>query len=344
MGRGPQLGSTSTPAPPLPSVPTPATPDPRHPRPQPSTPTQRGCDGGRLYYDGCACIVLNGEVLAQGSQFSLRDVEVVTATVDLEAVRSMRSTFAARSRQAERQGPSERIPRIEARDFALGASVLPPRAKAAGGKAAGGKAAGGAERKRGLDEAAAHGIPAPTAPTKVRIHTPEEEIGLGPACWLWDYLRRSGAGGYFLPLSGGADSSSTATIVGLMCQQVRGLTGTPTPTPTPTLTRNPDPNPDPNRNPSLNPNPDPGPGPNQVVAAVAAGDEQVLQDVRKVTRLGDDYVPIDPRQLCGLLLHTCRVPPPTPCTLATRARPSPAGLRAQVWVPHRPPWATTTCR
>ena len=36
----------------------------------------------------------------------------------------------------------------------------------------------------------------------------EEEISLGPACWLWDYLRRSGSTGYFLPLSGGMDSSS----------------------------------------------------------------------------------------------------------------------------------------
>ena len=209
--------------------------DPRPP-PSPSTPTQRGCDGGRLYYDGCACIVLNGEVLAQGSQFSLQDVEVVTATVDLEAVRSMRSTFAARSRQAERQRPSERIPRIEARDFVMGASVLPPR----------GKAGGGAARKRSLDEAAPNSlgsgamkrIPEPTAPIQARIHTPEEEIGLGPACWLWDYLRRSGAGGYFLPLSGGADSSSTAAIVGLMCQQAvaarpRPLTLTPNLTPLP---------------------------------------------------------------------------------------------------------------
>ena len=25
-----------------------------------------------------------------------------------------------------------------------------------------------------------------------RLHSPEEEIALGPACWLWDYLRRSG--------------------------------------------------------------------------------------------------------------------------------------------------------
>ncbi len=26
---------------------------------------QRGCDGGRLYYDGSACIICNGQLLAQ---------------------------------------------------------------------------------------------------------------------------------------------------------------------------------------------------------------------------------------------------------------------------------------
>ena len=55
---------------------------------------------------------------------------------------------------------------------------------------------------------------------QVRYHLPEEEIALGPACWLWDYLRRSGAIGFLLPLSGGADSSSVAAIVGCMCQLV----------------------------------------------------------------------------------------------------------------------------
>lgn len=40
---------------------------------------QQGCDGDRLYYDGCATIIVNGEIVAQGSQFSLKDVEVVTA-------------------------------------------------------------------------------------------------------------------------------------------------------------------------------------------------------------------------------------------------------------------------
>ena len=92
----------------------------------------------------------------------------------------------------------------------------------------------------------------PSSPRPVRYCDPEEEIARGPACWLWDYLRRSGpccplpslsiraelmlctisnqanavpcpvtgAAGYLLPLSGGADSSSTAAIVGCMCQMV----------------------------------------------------------------------------------------------------------------------------
>ena len=47
------------------------------------------------------------------------------------------------------------------------------------------------------------------------------------AFWLWDHLRRSvnlkkknnlkGAGGFFLPLSGGADSTATASIVFNLC-------------------------------------------------------------------------------------------------------------------------------
>lgn len=43
-----------------------------------------------------------------------------------------------------------------------------------------------------------------------------EEISLGPSLWMWDYLRRSGARGFFLPLSGGADSSAVACTVGHM--------------------------------------------------------------------------------------------------------------------------------
>lgn len=45
-------------------------------------------------------------------------------------------------------------------------------------------------------------------------------LSLGPACWLWDYLRRSKQAGFFLPLSGGIDSSATACIVSSMCHLV----------------------------------------------------------------------------------------------------------------------------
>lgn len=67
-----------------------------------------------------------------------------------------------------------------------------------------------------------HEVSEPIAP---RVHPPEEEIGFGPACWLWDYLRRSGGSGFLLPLSGGADSSATAAIVGSMCQVSRHACG-----------------------------------------------------------------------------------------------------------------------
>lgn len=100
----------------------------------------------------------------------------------------------------------------------------------------------------------------PNNPIKWIYNTPEVEIAQGPACWLWDYLRRSGGGGFFLPLSGGVDSSSTAIIVHSMCRLV--------------------------------------------CEAVAEGDEQVLQDVRRI--LGDsEYAPSDPKELCNRLLVTC---------------------------------------
>jgi NAD+ synthase (glutamine-hydrolysing) len=49
-------------------------------------------------------IALNGQILAQGSQFSLSDVEVITATVDLMAVRAHRTVSSRRMQAA--QAPS----------------------------------------------------------------------------------------------------------------------------------------------------------------------------------------------------------------------------------------------
>ncbi|EDO14834.1 hypothetical protein Kpol_364p6 [Vanderwaltozyma polyspora DSM 70294] len=149
---------------------------------------QRGCDGDRLYYDGCALIAVNGKVVAQGSQFCLKDVEVVTATVDLEEVRNYRAAIMSRGLQASLT--ETRYERIN-----IPVELAP--------------------RNSTFD---------PTViPSKVRdifYHTPEEEIALGPACWMWDYLRRCNGTGFFLPLSGGIDSCATAVIVYSMCRLV----------------------------------------------------------------------------------------------------------------------------
>ncbi|GAA5917344.1 hypothetical protein JCM8208_000995 [Rhodotorula glutinis] len=192
---------------------------------------QQGCDGDRLYYDGCSFITLNGQVIAQGSQFSLNDVEVVTATVDLQRIRAHR-TWSSRSMQAA--GNQEAFLRTRA------------------------------ETRLSTDQDEDLVDAIVDKEGEFRYNLPEEEIAYGPACWLWDYLRRSGTSGYFVPLSGGIDSCATATIVFSMCRLV--------------------------------------------AKAAAEGNEQVISDARRIT--GEDaetstYVPIDPREFCGRIFHTC---------------------------------------
>ena len=70
---------------------------------------QQGCDDDRLYYDGCALIAVNGRIIAQGTQFSLKDVEVLTATIDIEDVRSYCGSNNSRSYQAGNTIPHRRI-------------------------------------------------------------------------------------------------------------------------------------------------------------------------------------------------------------------------------------------
>ncbi len=89
-------------------------------------------------------IALNGRIIAQGSQFSFADVEVVAATIDIEDVRAHR----AKSSRSMQAASAERYHRIEA-PIAL-----------SGGKF------------NDIEE-----LNRPAAlPNEVRYHTPEEEI------------------------------------------------------------------------------------------------------------------------------------------------------------------------
>ncbi|MEX2502016.1 MAG: NAD(+) synthase, partial [Trueperaceae bacterium] len=120
-------------------------------------------------------------------------------------------------------------------------------------------------------------------PVRPTAFSPEEEIAHGPALWLWDYLRRSGAGGFFLPLSGGSDSASVAMIVAALCHRLAERV--------------------------------------RREAAASGGDategdtpgegetQQVTRDLRRVLGLGQDQdPPDDPRALAGRLLTTAYLP------------------------------------
>lgn len=114
--------------------------------------------------------MVNGEIVAQGSQFSLNDVEVITAvglslsnfsswpaliivysqTVDIEDVRTYRYK------------PSRGMEAIQAPAY----------------------------KRIEIDASLSNELPVPNLKIKpspkidARYHSPQEEIALGPACWL----------------------------------------------------------------------------------------------------------------------------------------------------------------
>ena len=158
-----------------------------------------GCDGDRLYFDGSAIISLNGHLLAQSPQFSVKQVEVITATVDLDLIqilRGNRPSFTNQSAQANTLFPFQ-YHRIDVAEVKLCHS---------------------------------HNL-LMTLKVNQEIepfyHAQEREIGLGPALWMWDYLRKCGAGGFYIPLSGGLDSCSCALIVYTMAHFIAENSGIP---------------------------------------------------------------------------------------------------------------------
>jgi NAD+ synthase (glutamine-hydrolysing) len=145
----------------------------------------RGCGGDRTYSDGCAMIFVNGELVALGCQFSLEDVEVVTAIIDVDDVEAFRPIQTLNNTSLDIEASHE---------LSVNYDICSGQSNAASN--------GHAQR-----------IERPTFQM-------EEQMEMGPACWIWDYLRRSNAAGFVVPLSGGIDSGCTATIIFSMCRLV----------------------------------------------------------------------------------------------------------------------------
>ncbi|TRX97566.1 hypothetical protein FHL15_001321 [Xylaria flabelliformis] len=141
-----------------------------------------GVDGeARMMFDGSSMILLNGKVLEQGNQFSLEPVEVITATINLEEIRSFRSSI-SRNVQAAAQAD---YPRVEF-DIRLSCSA---------------------------EDIYLSNFLQFSSEKDLHILDPMPEIWMSTSVYLWQYLVRTSSAGFFLSLSGGLDSSTVALFV-----------------------------------------------------------------------------------------------------------------------------------
>lgn len=141
-----------------------------------------GCDGGRLYFDGGSFVYLNGAMISEGTSFSVLESTYIFPVIDLEEISKYRTSMKSRCISST---SSISIDSVHVDEELC---------------------------KRIFSSHININVLEPTYLSE------NKQIELSTACYLWDYLRRSKANGFFLPLSGGADSSSVAMIVSNMCK------------------------------------------------------------------------------------------------------------------------------
>lgn len=69
-----------------------------------------GFAGDRVFFPGDARIGLNGDIIAMATPYSLADLQLITATIDLETIRVYRHMNRSRSLHAAK---STSYPRVE---------------------------------------------------------------------------------------------------------------------------------------------------------------------------------------------------------------------------------------
>ncbi|MGH9464267.1 MAG: NAD(+) synthase [Thermoanaerobaculia bacterium] len=138
-----------------------------------------GNEAGRIIYDGGVLIGHAGELVAAGPRLSFHEVGVVSAVVDVSA---------ARLTQVRSSGFT---PRLDVQPIAVPFAfpALEPEA------------------------------PPPAPPAwEEAADLKREEFTRAVALGLFDYLRKSGAQGFVVSLSGGADSTAVAVLVAKMVE------------------------------------------------------------------------------------------------------------------------------
>jgi NAD+ synthase (glutamine-hydrolysing) len=139
-----------------------------------------GNEAGRAIYDGGALIASGGKLLATGPRFGFHDIDLISTTIDVEAIRLNQARTA--SFQPQLNTEDDCCVRV-AFDFPVGKL---------------------------------HEENIPFAKWETGATLKEEEFTRAEALALFDYLRKSKSHGFIVSLSGGADSAATACLVHLM--------------------------------------------------------------------------------------------------------------------------------
>ena len=170
----------------------------------------KGCDGERLYFDGGSMIGINGEIVALEERFNLIDVQVLTYPINLDDISEYRL------RGSSIQTQSSKVKKIDVIncDLNIISSTLSKPIKNKNIKIDQSERI--SDRKNLIDKLfkKKHLLINDISDKEIA------EICEASSCWLWDYLKRSGAFGFMLPLSGGADSAVVSLLVYLMCKKV----------------------------------------------------------------------------------------------------------------------------
>ena len=141
-----------------------------------------GNEAGRVVYDGGALIASGGRLLAAGPRFSFKSHVLTTAVADVDTTRMAQSRTAS-FEPALGGRTDDRV--AVAFDYPRRVPEVPD-----------------------CDRAA----------WEAGTHVKEEEFTRAVALALFDYMRKSRAGGFVVSLSGGSDSTAVVCLVRLMAQ------------------------------------------------------------------------------------------------------------------------------
>jgi len=142
-----------------------------------------GNEAGRAIYDGDALIASAGQLLAEGRRFSFADERLTVAQIDVDATRMNRSRAAGSEPEISATGEGRAV------EVAFQYPVAEPEI-----------------------------FPRESEAWETSHDRKQEEFTRAVGLALFDYMRKSRSRGFIVSLSGGADSSAVACLIGLMVQ------------------------------------------------------------------------------------------------------------------------------